>query len=338
MIRFSSIGDIVLTSPILRCIKEQIPNVELHVLTKSHYVNLYATNPHVDYVHAWGEENNIVLADLKRARFDYVLDLHKNLRTLKIKKHLRRKVFSFPKLNVQKWLYVNFKWNLMPDVHIVDRYFKAVEPLGVKNDQKGLDFRIQIDFVSFSKRFPMEGKYIAVAIGAQFATKRMPAQKMSEILKGIDLPIVIIGGPDDRGEADKIKKLLPGQNINNTCGGLSIHESAQVVKEAQLLITNDTGMMHIGAAFDLRIVSLWGNTVPEFGMYPYRPQAQSSYSVHEVKGLSCRPCSKIGYAKCPKGHFKCMMNQDVAEIRAKIDEFLAAADCEKNPQPSLKSD
>ncbi|WP_107039103.1 glycosyltransferase family 9 protein [Brumimicrobium mesophilum] len=322
VIRFSSIGDIVLTSPVLRCIKEQLPNVELHVLTKKQNSNLYSTNSHVDFVHEWGEENHLVLADLKMANFDYVIDLHKNLRTSKIKSHLRKESFSFPKLNVQKWLYVNFKWNLMPDVHIVDRYFEAVKPLGVKNDEKGIDFRIKIDFVSFSKRFPGHEKYIAVAIGAQFATKRMPAEKMAEVLKGISHPIVIVGGPDDREEADKIKKLLPNQNINNTCGGLSIHESAQVVKDAQLLITNDTGMMHIAAAFDLPIVSIWGNTVADLGMYPYRPQAPDSFTIHEVKGLKCRPCSKIGYAKCPKKHFKCMMDQDVMGIKAQIELFL----------------
>ncbi|PWH85232.1 glycosyltransferase family 9 protein [Brumimicrobium oceani] len=322
VIRFSSIGDIVLTSPVLRCIKEQLPNVELHVLTKKQFSDLYATSPHVDFVHEWGEENHLVLADLKVADFDYVIDLHKNLRTSKIKSALRKESFSFPKLNVQKWLYVNFKWNLMPGIHIVDRYFEAVKPLGVKNDEKGIDFRIKIDFISFSKRFPGQEKYIAVAIGAQFATKRMPAEKMVEVLADIPMPIVIVGGPGDREEADKIKKLLPNKNINNTCGGLSIHESAQVVKDAQLLITNDTGMMHIAAAFDLPIVSIWGNTTPELGMYPYRPQAPNSYSIHQVKNLKCRPCSKIGFAKCPKGHFKCMMDQDVAEIKAQIEKFL----------------
>lgn len=322
VIRFSSIGDIVLTSPVLRCIKEQLSNVELHVLTKKQYASLYATNPNVDYLHEWGEENEIVLSDLKMAAFDYVIDLHKNLRTSKIKSQLRRESYSFPKLNIQKWLYVNFKWNRMPDVHIVDRYFEAVKPLGVENDGKGLDFRVKIDFMSFAKRFPGKEKYIAVAIGAQFATKKMPTEKMVEVLKNFPLNIVLIGGANDREEGEEIRKLLPEQNINNTCGALSIHESAQVIKDSEVLITNDTGMMHIGAAFETPIVSIWGNTVPDFGMYPYRPNAPDSYSIHEVKGLSCRPCSKIGFAKCPKGHFKCMMNQDVEGIRKQVERFM----------------
>lgn len=322
VIRFSSIGDIVLTSPILRCIKEQIEDVELHYLTKFQYANLVDTNPHVDKVHIWTDDNEEVLQNLKAENFDFVVDLHKNLRTATVKSYLRKKSASFPKLNVQKWLLVNFKWNRLPNIHIVDRYFEAVKPLGVKNDNKGLDFFIKIEDRTFKTRFGAIEKYIVVAVGAQFATKRMPAEKLSEVLRDLPLPIVLVGGPDDRAEGERIKNFLPEQEINNTCGGLTIHESAQVIKDSILLITHDTGMMHIGAAFDLPIVTIWGNTVPEFGMYPYRPQAPDSFSIHEVKGLSCRPCSKIGFQKCPKGHFKCMMNQDIPEIKAQIDTFL----------------
>lgn len=323
VIRFSSIGDIVLTSPILRCIKEQIKDVELHYLTKFQYVSLVDTNPYVDKVHAWSDDNESVLQNLSNENFDFVVDLHKNMRTATVKSYLRKKSASFPKLNIQKWLLVNFKWDKLPDVHIVDRYFKAVEPLGVKNDLKGLDFFIDIQDKSFKTRFEAIEKYIVVAIGAQFATKRMPAEKLCEILKDIPTPIVLIGGPDDREEGMKIKNILPHQNINNTCGGLSIHESAKVIKDSLLLITHDTGMMHIGAAFGVPIISLWGNTVPSFGMYPYRPQSPDSFSIHEVKNLSCRPCSKIGFQKCPKKHFKCMMDQNVPAIKKKVDEYLS---------------
>lgn len=322
VIRFSSIGDIVLTSPVLRCIKEQIKDVELHYLTKFQYASLVDTNPYVDKVHVWSDENEEVLLNLKKENFDFVVDLHKNMRTATVKSYLRKKSASFPKLNIQKWFLVNFKWNKLPDVHIVDRYFETVKSLGVKNDNKGLDFFIDIENKAFKTRFEAIEKYIVVAIGAQFATKRMPAEKLCKILKNLPTPIVLIGGSDDREEGMKIKNLLPNQDINNTCGGLSLHESAKVIKDALLLITHDTGMMHIGAAFDLPIISLWGNTVPAFGMYPYRPQAPHSFSIHEVKNLSCRPCSKIGFQKCPKEHFKCMMEQDVEEIKMKIDEYL----------------
>lgn len=322
VIRLSSIGDIVLTSPVVRCLKEQVPNAEIHVLTKEQYQSLYNSNPSVDQLYTWESEEANKFVNLKQANYDFVVDLHKNLRTIRLKSILRTKSAAFPKLNVQKWILVNFKKDYLPDIHIVDRYFDAVKSLGVKNDQKGLDFFIQIDEEKFKNKFEVTGKYIVVAIGAKFATKRMPPEKLSEILADLPLPVVLIGGGEDGEIGEKIKELLPNQGIINTCGELNIHESAQVTKDAALMITHDTGMMHIASAFELPIVSIWGNTVPEFGMYPYRPQAPQSYSIHEVLGLSCRPCSKIGFDTCPKGHFKCMMDQDIPAIRQQILKFI----------------
>ena len=123
----------------------------------------------------------------------------------------------------------------------------------------------------------------------------------------MNLPIILIGGLED-----KLRGEVIAQNqteIINTCGDLSINQSAYLIKHAQKVITHDTGMMHISAAFKKEIISIWGNTVPEFGMYPYLSSEQSK--ILEVKNLSCRPCSKIGYKKCPKGHFKCMNQIDL---------------------------
>lgn len=321
VIRFSSIGDIVLTSPIFRCLKMQMDNVEIHALTKKQYASMYANNPNIDCVHEWGEDNSSVIDELKEQYFDYVIDLHRNIRTQKIKSSLRQKSYSFPKLNVQKWLYVNFKYNKMPNVHIVDRYFEAVRPLGVKNDLKGLDFYMNESSHVDKEKLTKGKNYICFAIGAQFATKKMPVKKLAEIISNIDIPVVIIGGKEDVKEGEELCKILPENKIYNTCGEYSIEGSASIVKQAQALVTHDTGMMHIAVAYKVPIVSIWGNTVPEFGMYPYRPNNKDSYRIHEVKGLSCRPCSKIGYAKCPKKHFKCMMDQDVGSIAKNIREL-----------------
>jgi ADP-heptose:LPS heptosyltransferase len=86
-----------------------------------------------------------------------------------------------------------------------------------------------------------------------------------------------------------------------------ILQSAQIVSESKFVVSNDTGLMHIAAALKMSVVSLWGNTVPEFGMYPFYPDGFDSMRyIAQVEGLSCRPCSKLGYAKCPRGHFRCM--------------------------------
>jgi ADP-heptose:LPS heptosyltransferase len=321
VIRFSSIGDIVLTTPVIRCLKSQIENVELHVLTKSQYSLIFESNTNVDKIHTWGIQNKEVTKSLKREKFDYVIDLHRNIRTKKLKSILQSKAYSFPKLNVQKWLYVNFKWNKMPDVHIVDRYFEAVKSLGIKNDQSGLDYFIQEkDDVDVSGHFGT-ADIVSVAIGAQFATKKLPVPKIIEILSFIKTPVVLLGGKEDFETANEILE-LSNSIIFNACGKFNLNQSASIVKQSKVLLTHDTGLMHIASAFNTPIVSVWGNTVPGFGMYPYKPQHAELYSIHEVAGLSCRPCSKIGFEKCPKKHFNCMNQQNITEIVKSIKKHL----------------
>jgi heptosyltransferase-2 len=150
---------------------------------------------------------------------------------------------------------------------------------------------------------PFRSGYIGMVIGAKHATKRMPVEKIISLINKIRLPIVILGGKDDLAESEIIEKAT-GNLCFNACGKYNLGQSASLVEQAQLIITHDTGLMHIAAAFKKKIISIWGNTIPEFGMYPYLPHPDSQ--IFEAKGLKCRPCSKIGYAKCPKGHFNCM--------------------------------
>lgn len=323
LIRFSSIGDIVLTTPVVRAIKQQT-DYELHVLTKKQYEGLYHANPNVDKVHSFRDHISECIADLKQHKFDFIVDLQKNLRSYKVKRELKTESFSFPKVNIEKWLFVNFKINKLPDVHIVDRYFKAVEPLGITNDGKGLEYYIpardEVAPENIDSRLK-EG-FVGFVIGGQHYTKILPTEKAALIISKIDKPIVILGGPDDKNRGDEIIKLAPESNIINTCGELNINQSASLIRSSDVVITNDTGLMHIAAAFNKSTVSLWGNTVPDFGMYPYMPENKSNYVISEVSGLACRPCSKLGYQKCPKKHFRCMMDQDVGKIVDAVKKFL----------------
>jgi len=130
IIRFSSIGDIVLTTPIIRCVKKQIPEVEVHYLVKHSFRKIIESNPFVDKTHALNDNLPYVLEELKSENFDYIIDLHHNLRTLKVKRALRKvPALSFNKLNLKKWLLTALKINVMPKVHIVDRYFDTVKTL-----------------------------------------------------------------------------------------------------------------------------------------------------------------------------------------------------------------
>jgi ADP-heptose:LPS heptosyltransferase len=140
LIRFSSIGDIILTSPVIRCIKKQLKDVELHVVTKNAYQSIFASNPYVDKVYDFSTSLKEVIPSLRTEHYDFVVDLHRNWRSFMLKLALRCPVASFSKLNLKKLLLTLFKINLLPDIHIVDRYFMAVEKLGVVNDGEGLDF------------------------------------------------------------------------------------------------------------------------------------------------------------------------------------------------------
>ena len=313
IIRFSSIGDIVLTTPVIRCIKEQKPNIEIHYLTKNSFKGILENNPHLTKIHAIEKEVKEVIEELKKENFDLVIDLHNNIRSLQTKKALGKSSSTFKKLNFQKWLLVNFKINKMPAIHIVDRYLKTVEQLGIKNDNKGLDYFIpQKDEINPAS-LPLSHQmgYIGFVIGAKHFTKQLPIEKIISICKKINQPIILLGGKEDIERANEIEKAV-GSTIYNACGKYNLNQSASLIKQAKKIITHDTGLMHIAAAFKKEIISVWGNTVPSFGFSPYLPDKRSK--IVEVKNLSCRPCSKIGYNKCPKGHFKCMMMIDESEI------------------------
>ena len=303
VVRFSSIGDIVLTTPVVRMLKKQL-NAQVHYLTKSSYVSLLKNNPYIDSVYQIDNSISEVIADLKKEKYDYVIDLHSNLRTQILKFRLGVPAKSFNKLNMEKFMLTNFKLDKMPKIHIVDRYLETVKHLGVKNDNQGLDFFLSANDKLDISIFPKN--YIVFVIGGQHATKILPNEKIISIIKKVNKPVLLIGGPEDAHRGEDIAKAC--NKVVNTCGKYSILHSASLVQQATMVITHDTGMMHIAAAFNKKIYSVWGNTVPEFGMYPYLESEQSKRI--EVKGLNCRPCSKIGYDKCPKGHFKCMQEID----------------------------
>ena len=305
IIRFSSIGDIVLTTPVIRCLKKQL-NADVHYLTKSSFKGMLNNNPYVDKVHCIDKEiSKELIAELKAENFDFVADLHHNLRTLRLKNALNISSKSFPKYNIQKWLLVNLKIDRMPKIHIVDRYMETVSNLGIVNDMAGLDYFIpESSKVDLSQLPKIQASgYVGLVIGGQHATKMMPVSKLIEVCDSLKEPVLLLGGPEDTERGDEIVQAI-GEKVFNACGKFKLDESASLVEQAKWIITHDTGLMHIAAAFKKRIVSVWGNTVPELGMYPY--QADSQSKIVEIKGLSCRPCSKIGYSKCPKGHFKCM--------------------------------
>lgn len=316
VIRFSSIGDIVLTTPVVRCLKKQIPGCEVHYLTKRKFESVIKANPYIDRIYLYDHDFKGLIPELKAEGFTWIADLHKNYRSAFVKQQLNIASASFSKLNFRKWLIVNFKWNFLPDIHIVDRYFQAVSEVNVVNDHLGLDY-----FLDEKDEVPLNSLpeshrrgFVAVVTGAKHQTKIFPVEKVAEVCRRLAYPVILLGGKDEAETGDEIVNQT-SPLVFNACGKFHLNQSASIVKNAKCVLSNDTGLMHIAAAFRKPVVSVWGNTVPEFGMYPCFPEKnQADQYIAEVKNLKCRPCSKIGHQQCPKKHFKCMNDIDIQPI------------------------
>jgi ADP-heptose:LPS heptosyltransferase len=294
---------------------------ELHYLTKKHFSSVLAGNPYIDKLHIFEEDLEPLIAELKKENFDFIVDLHNSLRSRLVKLRLGKKSSTFKKLNLKKWLLVHLKINLLPEIHIVDRYFGTVKELGVVNDGIGLDYFIPEQDEVHKENLPETQRhgFIAFVIGAKHFTKQIPAEIAVKIGQNTSKPVVLLGDKNDREKGDLIIKDV-GAHVFNACGNYNINQSASIIKQAEKVVTADTGLMHIAAAFNKKIISLWGNTVPAFGMAPYMPENPAGSIIIENNKLRCRPCSKLGFTACPKKHFNCMKQLNTEEIVNKLND------------------
>ena len=328
IIRFSSIGDIVLITPLLRAIKKQTATpVEIHFLTKKNFAGVLEANPHINRIHAIEESVKEVLPQLREQRFDHIIDLHNNLRSAQVKRALGTPSTSLIKYNIQKWLWVNTGINKMPDRHIVERYFDTLLPLHISNDQVGLEYYIPKGKELHYDQLPpqMHQPFIAFAIGAAHEGKKMSGAHIIEVCKSIQHPLVLIGGTEDRELGNAIKSEC-NNNVYNSCGQWTLHQSADAVSKAEIVIAGDTGMMHIASAFKKKIISLWGCTKPGLGMYPYLPDP-SSIILEPLESASFKPlshpCSKLGN-RCKHGmNNRCIDHITTAQVVNAIETLWA---------------
>lgn len=328
VIRFSSIGDIVLTTPVLRCIKQQRPDVQVHYITKLSFKPVLENNPYIDQLYYMDGDVDQLIPELRKEKYDLILDLHHNLRTMRLKKALKVPAESFPKLNIQKWLLTNLKVNLMPDVSIVDRYMETAKSLKVVNDGKGLDHFLPSGKALANNDLPMShwGGYVGCVIGGSMNTKKLPVELWKKFCSLVPFPVILLGGPEDRADGDLIAAQDPIK-IYNSCGKFDLNESAELVKIARVVVSNDTGLMHMAAAYGKPVVSLWGNTSPGMGMFPYygynnlKTRVAPQSVIVENTSLGCHPCSKIGYDKCPRKHFRCMNDLDMNLVSEHVQKL-----------------
>ncbi len=321
IIRFSSIGDIILTTPVVRCLQQQT-GAEIHYITKQSFATLLVANPYISKVIGVDTSQKAALKatipQLQKETYDYVLDLHKNWRSASIRRHLKAPAAVFDKLTWQKFLLTQFHINKMPDLHIVDRYMAAAQCFfDIKNDGLGLDH-----FIPPSEYLPCQEadkqlvtqQYICLVVGAAHFTKRIPVHKLAEICNQTTQTVVLIGGKSEIKLGEAVKNDTTNLNVINLCGKLNLHQSAAIIDQSNLVIAPDTGMMHIAAALQKKVISVWGSTTPNLGVFPYLPATAPTPVVIENTSLKCRPCHKYGKKACPKGHFKCMLDLNVAEV------------------------
>lgn len=313
VIRLSSIGDIVLTSPILRSLRHCFPHARIHFLTKRAYEPLLSHNPHLDHLHLFDGDLAATHRELQAQEFDQLIDLHCSIRSRILKLRLRIPSTSYSKDRWPVLLYAKFKVGKLPQVHTVERYERAILPLGCALDGGGLEFYLSPEARNMATdlvRDSFSEPPIAVVLGGNYFTKRWPREYFVDLLNALGLPAILLGGKPEQEDAAWIAPRLAVPCLN-AVARYDLMRSAALLEPCRYVIAHDTGLMHIATALGLKVYSIWGNTVPELGFSPY--QAVESVMI-ENKGLSCRPCTKLGHAKCPKGHFKCMMEITPARV------------------------
>lgn len=328
LIRFSSIGDIVLTSPVPHFLKKNIQEVEIHYLTKSSFVSLIQYNPDIAKIHLLQNDDlSAVIEELKKENFDYIIDLHNNLRTFRIKLALQKPSATFDKERLQR--YFHTKWNRrnIEISHVVDRYLDAARKCLRSTELRSVVSATELRTTGLTFFYPEAidnqinqlsfdfSQAYSIVLGATFFTKKWLPSYFVEMIQKLGIPIVLIGGKEEREAADFILK-----NINvpyfDAIGNHSLLEAAAIMKRTRFVVAHDTGFMHIAAAFQMKIFSLWGSTSPKLGFAPYNTENISL----EVNELACHPCSKMGTKTCPKGHFKCMKELYPDFVVKKIQE------------------
>lgn len=304
VLQFASIGEVVLASPVVRCLKEQLDHAEIHFCTRPAYACLVENNPHITTCH-YGNDNPLTLIQQLRAeQFDLIVDLQNNLLTTFLRAVLAVRSHTVETHPLRYFIYRKSKVNTLPPGHVVDRYFAAIESLGIEDDEMGADYfvpykdHVEADWLPATH----QPDFVAYAIGGRKFTSRLPVSKMIELCQELDFPVVLLGNKADRAAGEAVVNAVGSKLVFNGCGLFNLNQSASIIERSRAVFAHDNGLMQIAAAFGKRVYSIWGGNTPNFGWYPYG----TTYVRVEKLGLPCRPCTVSGKGKCPHTHFNCM--------------------------------
>ncbi|MGB7212902.1 MAG: lipopolysaccharide heptosyltransferase II [Gemmatimonadales bacterium] len=321
-VRLSSIGDVILVTPLLRAIRARHPDAHLAVLTKRALVPLLQDDPRVNEVLALepGESLGSIARRLRRERFTHCLDLHGSLRSRALRLLVPGRWRGYGKRAVARWALIHLHRDWYRDqVPTPERYFEAARDLDVHPDGGPPEVFVPATAARTADAWLAERqiprRFVALAPGAAHATKRWPAESWVALATSLakrGIGIVTVGGPEDRVVAAEVAAAA-GAAGANAAGAISLIETAALLQRAAATVAGDTGVMHLATAVATPVVALFGPTVPQFGFAPYTAAATIVQ-----RDLDCRPCSAHGSARCPLGHHDCLRLMEVARVEAAL--------------------
>jgi heptosyltransferase-2 len=335
LLRLSALGDVVLTTPLIRVLRRNFPNATIDFVVKAGFAELVEHNPHLDTVHRVAPQAGLqgllrLGRSLRDERYDVVLDLHRNFRSrFLLRACAAPRAGYYRKHVLRRWLFVKFRAATMQHVPpVYARYLHAASFLEVKDDGAGTELfwneahEHEAWQVLRENGWEQNLPLLCLAPGAGYFTKRWPVEYFAEVAQSItartDLQIAVLGGTQDR-ELGAFIRAQAGARILDLTGRCSLLASAVVIKRSRLLLANDSGLMHVAEAVRTPVVALFGSTTRELGFFPYRAASH----VLEHTNLSCRPCSHLGHRACPRGHFRCMKEITPPQALAAITAALA---------------
>lgn len=318
IIRLSSLGDILLTTPLIRTIKNRFPKIEIDFLLKSEYQDVLKNNPHLNKIFLYSNNyNNAVVEEIENSnnpKYDLIIDLQNNIRSRRITSKLKIRTVRFKKYTFRKFILVQTKINLMKNLPLIpERYAKTI---GIDLDKSGVEI--------FSDKIPSDkisglNKIVGICPGAKHFTKRYPIEYQIQLCKQLvenNFNVVLFGGKIDEGICSEISSKVP--EVINLQNNDDILQTVSDMKMCDIIICNDSGLMHVASSLDKKLIAIFGSTVKEFGFMPYNC---SNSIIVENENLGCRPCSHIGRRSCPKTHFNCMKKIKPEDIIKLIQEI-----------------
>ncbi len=333
IIRLSSIGDILLTTPAIRLIKKRFPDAEIDFVVKKQFAELVQSHPAIHKIFLFDKnDDRYSLKKLKNQivseQYDLIIDLHKNFRSVYLSLFSgAKKIVRYRKFSIRRFIFVKFKLNLFGKIiPIYQRYLLPLEEFDIKYDDEGLEifFPAEVDGFIFEKYGHFSerqfNKIIGIAPGASFATKRWLPEYFEQVIQHLahnpKYGIILFGDNRDRELIDSLN-IKGYRNVLVAAGELTLLQTTALMNKCQIVISNDSGLMHIAAALKKKIIAIFGSTTRELGFFPVAKHK----TILENKTLSCRPCSHIGRQSCPKKHFRCMTEIKPQQVIEAVEEM-----------------